>query len=924
MWKLGAYCKRCQIWEMLAGDLFCSWCGYEVTHLLVRERPVRLYVDPQKPTSLRTQILTNLSPVPVSLQCVSQPAWLDVIFPANLVVRPGEELSVLLDVDFNKLGVVPGEDELIFEPTAVGGGSGGFKDVKVKVLVWLAPPQVNILPLTAFTGRGAVKSGLEIEAGTEVSIESITFGSPYVSVDLPTPLELKEGDRSTLPVQLDLPDQQASQTHNIIYELRLEGYEASLYGSFELTIKKSATLKVDQSSSELTREIIPDFEEALIINLTNAGEEVLEIDGISFTARDPRAKVTLRAEKEKFSVEPNKQAAVKLKALADRQTPSGSYFFTADFSANDPVAEHKQVALNIKVVDETHPSYIAFDFGTTDSAVAYFAGQESKPMTLDLEGGGDPKIYSNIFFTKYDAQEDPPLEWIIGDLAKDLGRRNREQFVRAVKTKIGIPERIKIDFKDLAVSCELAPEEVARFIMMNLLRLTHQALRKKPAYVILSVPTRFTKRRRMLLKGAFEQAARVNGLNLIKVETIDESLAAGLFYIIRRGPNDEMVKRKSSYTMMILDFGGGTTDITVFNVRQQIGPSGKVQRIEEVEVIGAWGDATLGGEEVTTAIAELLAARFLGRNFDRRFDAPHVKNLEGTAEAVKLAISDLLRLSQLSDSEDFEREINDPNLMLRSSLTYLETKKTYDAAALRTFVEDYQAKGRQLQVVSADFPGRVALISEDDVVAIYEGKLLKLKYEVDLMMSRIAAQRKPDSEGEAQPLKVDVLLLAGQSSRFPTVRQIFQSLAVQPPDLVRDEAGKLVLKECVSMGALYWKLGRSLSFQLKGQDRLWHWIGDIDPNVLDGPAFQEFVPWGCEYPHTSKEIRSTDIEGDKVVLKVLENLSMNSEPKLELYRRFELAVAPPVKDEYFCRLLVNEYGEIEAQCKVKGKWETMK
>jgi Hsp70 protein len=922
MWEPDAYCKRCRIWSMLDGDLFCSWCGYEVTQLLVRDRPIRLYVEREQPTTLRAPILTNLSPVPVSVQPVGQLEWLDVIFPAS-VVKPGEELSVTLDVDADKLEAIPKGDELVFQPTAAGGVS--FKEVKVGVKAWWAPPEVTISPLTAFTGRGSAKSNLEITTTTEISIESLTFQPPYLSLDRPTPVEVIQLDTPTpLPVQLNLPEQQGSQAQTIAYELRVEGYPKPLAGTFELTVKKSATMRVEASGSELTREIIPDFEEALAITVTNAGEEVLEIDGISVAARDPRSRIAVRPDKERFSVEPGKQATIKLRALAEPGVPSGSHFFTASFQSNDPVADHKQVPLNLRVVDETHPTYIAFDFGTTDSAVAHFVMNELKPVTLDLEGVGDPKIYSNIFFREYDEQSDPPHKWAIGALAKELGRLNREQFVRAVKTKVGASEPVKIDFKDLGVSCTLPPEQIAQYIMKDLLRLTRQALRKKPAYVILSVPTRFTKRRSMLLKGAFEQAAQSLSLNLVKVETIDESLAAGLFYIIRRGPNDEMVKRKSNYTMMILDFGGGTTDITVFKVRQHLGPGGDAQRIEEVEIIGAWGDATLGGEEVTTDIAELLAERFLGRRLDRRHDAPHVKNLEGTAEAVKLAVSDLLRLGRLDDEEEFECAISDPNLPLRASLSYLETK-TYDEAALRAFVDSYQSRGNQLQVAfAAAFPGRTVSISEDDVVAIYERKLRKLKYEVDLMMCRIAARQEPRPGGAAGPPKVDVLLLAGQSSRFPTVKEIFQDLAVQPPDFVRNEAGKLVLKECVSMGALYWKWGgRNPRFKIKGRDRLWHWIGDIDPDALGSPTFREFVPWGCEYPHVSGEIRNTDVEGDKVVLEVYENLSMNSEPKLEVYRKFGLPVAPPVKDEYPCRLLVNEFGEVEAECKVKGRWERM-
>jgi len=914
------YCKRCLVWAMRDGDLFCSWCGYEVTQLLIRDRPVRLYVERHTHASVSVWLLTNLSPIPVSVQVVGHPDWLDVSLPGG-AVESGEELRVTLGTDPDRMDAIPKGDVLVFKPVGAG---GTFKEARVGVQVSLAPPEVTVRPLTTFTGRGSAKTELLIDAKTEVNIESLTFQPPLLSLDNPTPLEVTKIDEpQAFNVQLNLPENQTSQAQTVSYEMRLEGYDQPLSGTFELTVKRSATLFVVPSASELTREIIPGFEETLTITVNNNGEEALEIHGISVEAHNPQARIAVRLEKQEFLIEPGKQATVRLRVLADREVTPDSYFFTVGFRANDPVADHRHSRLSLKVVDEVYPNYIAFDFGTTDSAVAHFLMRELRPETLILEGRSDPKIYSNILFSDYNEQSNPPYDWMIGNIAKKLGPPNPERFVRAVKTKVGMPEKIKIDFKDRAVpvSRQLPPEEVAQFIMHDLLKLTWQSLRKRPAKVILSVPTRFTKRRSDLLKESFERAAQSLSLSLVRVETIDESVAAGLFYIMRRGRNDEMVRRKAAYTMMILDFGGGTTDITVFSVRQQLGPDGLAKRIEEVEVIGAWGDATLGGEEITNNIAELLAERLLGRPLDPRQDAALVKNLEERAEAVKLSISELLRLSQLPE-EEFERAVEEPNLTLRQNLDLLEELSL--EGSLRHFVEKYRANGRQIDIAAAEYLTS-ASVSEDDVVKIYEGKLRKLRHEVGLMLERIPALRQSPPAGDGATPKVDVLLLAGQSSRFPMVAQIFQDLSAQPPDFVRDKDGGPVLKECVAMGALYWRLGRKLDFQLKGQRRLWHSIGEIDLNSEVGSArFREFVPWGCEYPHVSAEIPCTDIEGNRVVLEVYENFSMNSEPNTDLYQKFELAVPPPADGEYLCRLVINGEGEVEAQCEVSsGDWQPM-
>jgi len=908
-------CNHCHS-KILADDSFCSWCGQEVTQIVVRDRPIRLYVDQQKPTIQSAKIITNRGPIPLTFQCVSHPTWLDVVIGPNDIAEPGEQLSISLRLDPNDLDTLFKDDELVFQPSPAGGETSGFKDIKIKIQVWPAP-EVIVLPLVVYAGRPSAKSVLEIDVPAEMSIETLAFDPPYIALDPTTPVEITQLGKSALPIHLNLPEQIEFQRQIVHYEMLLEDLDEPLVGEFEMIVKKSATFSVlEQAGSELTHQIIPSLEEEVSLVITNTGDEVLEIERILVMSLTAQTKVILRPEKERFSIEPNKLATITLKAVAELGTPNDNYFFKVDFQSNDPVQAHRYVNLNIKVVDEEYQGFLAFDFGTTDSAVARFEMSEMKPLSVYLEGQGDPKIYSNIFFTGHNKQRVPPYMWKIGATAKQLGPRRREHFVKAIKTKIGRPYEVEIAFKDEdePVLFKLGPEKIAELIVRDLLWLTYLSLRSKPVRIILSVPTRFTKRRRSLIQKAFEDAARSLSLNLVRVETIDESLAAGLFYIMLRGPNDEMVNRKENYTMMILDFGGGTTDVTVFNVQQEIK---EVTRVKEVEIIGAWGDATLGGEGITTEIAELLATRFLDREINPNLDAIHIKQLEDEAENVKLAVSELLKLRQLEEGE-FEAALDEPNSTLRSYLEHINVGHL-EEAKLRDAIRQYQTS-RQLDVSSIDFTGKVIKASEDEVIAAYEGKLKRLRNELDIMMVKIGAKQKgvPD---EVEDPKVDVLLLAGQSSRFPTVKEIFQDLAKNNQiDFVRNQDGELMLKECVSMGALYWTLNKG---KIKGRNRVWDRIGRT--TFVDGVGlqFEELIPWGSVYPHTSEEFVNSETERNRVVLEVYENLRMDNTPRRESAKRFEIVVDEPLEEAYFCRLCIEADGELKAECYVQDEWLEM-
>ena len=919
-------CERCAVWEILEGDLRCSWCGLDQFGLDVKTN-LRLYVYPENPSANKgvtyRSVLRNLSRSRLTVSCEATPDWLLVSPPRTSVVEPGKSLDLALSADIQKLGGVTIREGTIVLAIAIANqeSESRFDPVKVKVEVWPLP-QINIKPLTVFSGSPSGRAEVDMEVWSPISIESVTFDPPYLLFDEPG-MELDVDDQHHLPVRLNLPGLIGSSTHSVSFSIKVVGLPEPIVGQFEMLVRKSAALKVVESgdSASLGHEILAGSEEHIDLALANNGDQVLRIDGVQIVNKDAVKQLAVHADKESLVIQPGQEERLRLKVTTAPDATTANCWFEIIFSSNDPDTRHNTYNLWLRVVDEEYADFIALDFGTTDSAVAILDSKGSQHMNVLLQPGlRDTKIYSNIFFKSYVAEREMPYAWCIGREARQLGTQteNRGRFIKAIKTKVGTGHREVIPFGKKGFDCTLEPEEIITFIMMDLLGRTRSVLRKRPTRFILSVPTRFSLRRKEMLREALRRAAESVSLNLNAIEMVDESLAAGLFYFLMRGPRDEYIRSKESYTAMILDFGGGTTDTTVFRVRQRRQNDGSVQ-VDDIEVIGASGDATLGGEEISLEIAELLAERFLGRRVDPRDDSSEIRKLEDEAEAVKLAVSELLRIERLTETVSIEDVVEKETDALKSHLEYLRIGHAYgDDGELRRLVEAYlEDDSFELPVESNDFIGQAVKIKPQEVVQIFERKLSKLKEELESVLRRI------------NQMPVDVLLLAGQSSLFPTVKEVFDGLATYV-DFVKDPSDRLVLKECVSLGALYYSfyLSGDLNLTITGAERIWTRVGR--PRFMPGTGkigFQELIPWGSEPPRESEPFKLTkarDVSaGDILEFTVEENLSMGEAMKKAPLGAYGLKLQDASPSDYTCKLKVSSKGEIEAFCLVKDEWQKM-
>lgn len=268
---------------------------------------------------------------------------------------------------------------------------------------------------------------------------------------------------------------------------------------------------------------------------------------------------------------------------------------------------------------------IGIDLGTTNSAVA-------------IMEGGEPKIIENI----EGARTTPSIvavsktgERLVGLLAKRQAVTNPKNTIFGIKRFIGHTFDDPAVQKDkTAVPYEVnksanggvevkmgeknyRPEEISAMILQKIKTDVETKLGEKITEAIITVPAYFNDSQRQATK----DAGKIAGLDVKRI--INEPTAAALAYGFNKKKNEKIV---------VFDFGGGTFDISVLEVGDDV-----------VEVKSTDGDSHLGGKDIDQKIINWLADEFKKENgIDLRKDTLALQRLDESAEKAKIELSTAL------------------------------------------------------------------------------------------------------------------------------------------------------------------------------------------------------------------------------------------------------------------------------------------
>ncbi len=265
---------------------------------------------------------------------------------------------------------------------------------------------------------------------------------------------------------------------------------------------------------------------------------------------------------------------------------------------------------------------IGIDLGTTNSAVAVMEG-------------GEPRILENAEGTRTTPSivaQSKTGERLAGLLAKRQAVTNPTNTIFQIKRFIGhtfdedavqkdkgsVPYTLKkgTDGGVLVTmgDKDYRPEEISAMFLQKLKADAEAKLGEPVTEAIITVPAYFNDAQRKATK----DAGKIAGLEVKRI--INEPTAAALAY----GFN-----KKKDEKVAVFDFGGGTFDISVLEVGDDV-----------VEVKSTDGDSHLGGKDIDQTIINYLADEFKKESgIDLKNDALSLQRLDEAAEKAKIELS---------------------------------------------------------------------------------------------------------------------------------------------------------------------------------------------------------------------------------------------------------------------------------------------
>jgi len=329
---------------------------------------------------------------------------------------------------------------------------------------------------------------------------------------------------------------------------------------------------------------------------------------------------------------------------------------------------------------------IGIDLGTTNSVVSVMEGSEPKIITNEEGARTTPSV---VAF-------DEKGEVLVGQIARRQAITNHENTIYSAKRFIGMKyterkeEADRMPFKVVAGKGGLAefelrgkkysPPEVSAKVLQKLKRAAEKYLGETVTEAVITVPAYFNDSQRQSTK----DAGRIAGLDVKRI--INEPTAAALAYGL---------DKKSDEIIAVYDFGGGTFDISILEVGDNVveiiavydfgGGTFDISILEVgdnvVEVISTNGDTHLGGDNIDEVIIDWLIQEFKkDTGIDLSKDKMVLQRLKDAAEKAKIELSTIL-----------ESEVNLPFLTADASgPKHLNVKLT--RAKLESMISEIVAK----------------------------------------------------------------------------------------------------------------------------------------------------------------------------------------------------------------------------------------
>ncbi len=266
---------------------------------------------------------------------------------------------------------------------------------------------------------------------------------------------------------------------------------------------------------------------------------------------------------------------------------------------------------------------VGIDLGTSNSVVAHAdtlgnvkvlgdeAGFKIHPSVVSFHPNGGVVVGASA---KQRKVIDP--QNTIYSAKRLIGRGFSAPEVQIARTRVPYPIKEGPNALPLIVTRagEFAVPEISAIVLDHVRNIAAAQLATTVSRAVVTVPASFNDAQR----SATATAGAIAGLTVVRV--LNEPTAAALAY-----GNSRDLKA----TIAVYDFGGGTFDITILKLHDQV-----------YEVLGTAGDTFLGGDDLDERLVDKMVAKFLAENrLDLRTNEVSMMRLRAVAEQTKIELS---------------------------------------------------------------------------------------------------------------------------------------------------------------------------------------------------------------------------------------------------------------------------------------------
>lgn len=245
----------------------------------------------------------------------------------------------------------------------------------------------------------------------------------------------------------------------------------------------------------------------------------------------------------------------------------------------------------------THDTILGIDLGTTNSEVAAVVGDKVQVLAIDGE-----QIMPSVVGLA------PDNRVLVGAPARNQYPLYPDRTVKSIKRLMGSAQQVVLG------QHSYSPPEISALILHRLKTRAEAVLGRPLSRAVITVPAYFSDAQRQ----ATRDAGHIAGLEVVRI--LNEPTAAALAY---------GADRWGDRTVLIYDLGGGTFDVSLVQVQDEI-----------TEVIASHGNNYLGGDDFDGRLLDWVHDRFVQSGGpDIRTDPTAMSRLLYAAEEAKKRLS---------------------------------------------------------------------------------------------------------------------------------------------------------------------------------------------------------------------------------------------------------------------------------------------